>query len=331
MRAMTPVKLLSRTAACLLVLSTQSQSQTQSPSQAGSEAPAIPTQEQLANDNNLFLAMARKALKWEEPDEPVRIVGPVYFVGTKGLGCFLFATSEGLVLMNTGMPSSGPMIADSIRKLGFRPEDIKLMINGHAHIDHAGAFAYFKEQFGAPLAVMREDVAAMESGDKNDFKYADDFVYPAAKVDRILRDGDVIRMGDVRLTAYLTPGHTRGATTWIADIVVDGKPYLVAFPDGAGFNPGYRVARNPSYPGITDDYRRTHHQLEMLKPDIWLAQHNEYYDLAGKRKRAETEGVNAWIDPEGYRQFIAGKKRAFEDEVDLEMGVEKVAAEKGTK
>ena len=283
----------------------------------------LPTKEQLANDNNLFIALAKKTLKWEEPAEPAKIVGPIYFVGTKGLGVFLFTTSEGHILMNTGMPSSGPMIVVSVRKLGFRPEDIKLMINGHAHIDHAGAFAFLKQQFSAQLAVMKDDVEAMESGDKNDFKYANDFVYPPVKVDRILRDGDTIKMGDVLLTAYHTPGHTRGATTWIANIAVDGKAYVVAFPDGAGFNPGYRLVKNPSYPGIAEDYRRTHHFLETLKPDIWLAQHNEYYDFESKRQRAQTEGMKAWIDPEGYRRFIAGKKRDFEDEVDEEMGVVK--------
>ncbi|MFO1111346.1 MAG: subclass B3 metallo-beta-lactamase [Bradyrhizobium sp.] len=288
--------------------------------------PNMPTKEQLANDNNLFISLAKKALKWEEPAEPVRIVGPIYFVGTKGLGAFLFTTSEGHILMNTGMPSSGPMIVESIRKLGFKPEDIKLMINGHAHIDHAGAFAYLKQQFGAQLAVMKDDVAAMESGDANDFKYANDFVYPAVKVDRVLRDGDTIKMGDVLLTAYHTPGHTRGATTWIANLVVDGRAYVVAFPDGSGFNPGYRLVKNPSYPGIADDYRRTLHALEMIRPDIWLAQHNEYYDLEGKRERARTEGVNAWIDPDGYRRFIVGKKRAFEDEVDEELGTAKGSA-----
>ena len=93
----------------------------------------------------------------------------------------------------------------------------------------------------------------------DDFKYANDFVYPAVKVDRVLRDGDTVKMGDVLLTAYHTPGHTRGATTWVANLVVDGKAYVVAFPDGAGFNPGYRLAKDPSYPGIADDYRRTHH------------------------------------------------------------------------
>jgi metallo-beta-lactamase class B len=298
---------------------------------AQTSPPARPTDEQLANDNKLFLSLALKVFKWEEPNKPVKIAGPIYFVGTKGLGAFIFATSEGLILMNTGMPSSGPMIVESIKKLGFKPEDLKIMINGHAHIDHAGAFAYLKEKFGAELAVMKDDVAAMESGDKGDFKYADDFVYPPVKVDRVLRDGDTVKLGEVILTAYHTPGHTRGATTWVTTIVDAGKAYTVVFPDGAGFNPGYRLATsNPSYPSITDDYRRTHHVLEMLKPDIWLAQHNEYYDLEGKRKRAETEGVAAWVDPEGYRRFIAGKKRAFEDQVDKEKGVTKPAANGGS-
>ncbi len=292
---------------------------------AQTSPPDRPTEEQLANDNKLFISLAIKVFKWEEPAEPVKIIGPLYFVGTKGLGAFLFATSEGHILMNTGMPSSGPMIADSVRKLGFKPDDIKIMINGHAHIDHAGAFAYFKEKFGAELAVMKDDVPAMESGDRDDFKYVNDFVYPPVKVDRILRDGDTIRLGEVLLTAYHTPGHTRGSTTWVTTVVDSAKAYMVAFPDGAGFNPGYRLVNNASYPGIADDYRRTHHTLEMLTPDIWLAQHNEYYDLEGKRKRAETEGVNAWVDPEGYRRFVAGKKRAFEDQVDREMGVQKSA------
>lgn len=277
---------------------------------AQSAPTAMPTEEKLADDNKLFLSLATMKLKWEEPTEPVHVAGPLYFVGTKGLGVFLFATPEGHILMNTGMPSSGPLIVESINKLDLKPEDIKVMINGHAHIDHAGALAYLKQRVpGAELAVMREDVPAMESGDKGDFKYADDLVYPGVKVDRVLRDGDTIEIGDVQLTAHLTPGHTRGSTTWVANIVDGGKAYMVAFPDGAGFNPGYRLVKNPSYPGIADDYRRTHHVLEMLKPDIWLAQHNEYYDLEGKRARAATEGVKAWIDPEGYRRWWRARAR----------------------
>jgi metallo-beta-lactamase class B len=301
--------------ASLLALATQTYSQTL--------PEKVPTKQRLANDNNLFISLARKYLKWDEPEDPVRIVGPIYFVGTKGLGAFLFTTSEGHILMNTGMPPSGPVIAESISKLGFKPEDIKIMINGHAHIDHAGAFAYFKKLSGAQVAIMGDDVPLMENGGRGDFKYANDFAYEGVKVDRVLSDGDTVRLGDLLLTAYHTPGHTKGATTWVLNMVVEGRPYVVVFPDGAGFNPGYRLAKSPIYPGINADYRRTHHFLEMLKPDIWLAQHNEYYDFEGKRKRALTEGENAWIDPEGYRRFIAGRKRAFEDEVDAEMGAPK--------
>jgi len=297
----------------------------------GQEIPANLTKEDLAKDNKLFLTLASKALKWEEPAEPVRIAGPLYFVGTKGLSSFLFVTSEGSILFNTGMPSSGPMIVESIKKLGFKPADIKIIINGHAHSDHAGAFAYFKELTGARVAIMREDAQAIEDGGKDDFNYGHDWKvmgFPPCKVDRILRDGDTIKMGDVLLTAHHTPGHTRGSTTWIANIVADGKALTVVWPDGGGFNPGYRVAKNPSYPGITDDYRRTHHFWEMQKPDIFLGPHTEYFNFADKQKRTAAEGVEAWINPEEYREFVAKKKREFEDQVDLEMGLAKPAEKK---
>jgi metallo-beta-lactamase class B len=291
--------------------------------------PNVPTKEQLAKDNNLFLSLARKVLKWDEPTDPIKIVGPLYFVGTMGLSSWLFTTPEGHILLNTGMPTSGPLIVESIRKLGFKPEDIKIIINGHAHSDHAGAFAEMKKISGAQIAIMEADVPSIEDGGKSDFHYGTDWKimgFPPVKVDRILRDGDTVRLGDVVLTAYNTPGHTRGSTTWVTELFDSGKAYKVVFIDGGGFNPGYRVAKDPSYPGIEVDYRNTHHMHELLKPDIWLGHHTEYFDLAGKRKLAETEGPNAWVDPEGYRRFVAGKKRAFEDEVDEELGVRKGAA-----
>jgi metallo-beta-lactamase class B len=262
----------------------------------------VPTREELARNNKLFITLASKYLKWEEPAEPVKIVGPLYFVGTQGLSSWLFATKDGHILLNTGMPSSGPMIEASIRKLGFRPEDVKIIINGHGHSDHAGAFAFIKQRTGAQLAIMEADVPLIESGGKTDFHYGADaqiMGQPPVKVDRVLRDGDSVRLGDVLLIAHHTPGHTKGATTWVAQLSDGGRTYLVVFPDGGGFNPGYRVAKDPSYPGINDDYRRTLHTWEMLKPDIWLGHHTEYFDLNGKRQRAQSEGVQAWIDPEG--------------------------------
>ena len=292
---------------------------------AAQEAPEkLPTKEDLANNNKLFIELATKYLHWDEPTEPIHIVGPLYFVGTRGLSSWLFVTSAGNILLNTGTPKSGPMIVQSIKTLGFKPEDIKIIINGHGHSDHAGAFDYMKQLTGAQIAIMREDVAMIEDGGKSDFYYGKDWQVmgqPPVKVDRVLRDGDTVRLGEVILIAHHTPGHTMGATTWTTTLVEGGKAYKVVFPDGGGFNPGYHVANPESYPGINQDYRNTLHFLEMQHPDIWGGHHTEYFDLEGKRKRAATEGVNAWVDPEGYRQFIASKRRAFEDEVDAEMGV----------
>ena len=227
--------------------------------------------ETLAKHPNLFLEMATKLFGWNDPAEPMKIVGPISFVGTKGLGVWLISTSEGHILLNTGMPSSGPMIEASIRTLGLKPEDVRLLLTGHAHIDHVGGHAYLKKLSGAQVAMMDAEADVLRTGGTLDFFYGKDVEamgYEPVKVDRVFRDGDTIKLGDVALTARLTPGHTKGATTFIMNVVEGGKIYTVVFPDGSGVNPGNRVAKDPSYPGIGDDYRRTLSVLETLKPDI---------------------------------------------------------------
>jgi metallo-beta-lactamase class B len=179
----------------------------------------------------------------------------------------------------------------------------------------------------AEVAIMEADVVMVEDGGKSDFHYGRDWQVmgqPPVKVDRVLRDGDSVRLGEVVLIAHHTPGHTRGATTWETTLVDGGRAYRIVWPDGGGFNPGYRIAKEPtSYPGMNADYRRTHHLLEMLRPDIFLGAHTQWFGYEQKRERAKREGVGAWVNPDEYRQFVARQKRAFEDQVDLEMGVKK--------
>lgn len=281
---------------------------------AAGPSAAPPTRDVLARDNRLFLDRATKTLRWDVPAEPMRIAGPIYFVGTQGLGSYLISTSDGLILMGTGLPSSGPMIAQSIRKLGFDPKDIKIIVTWHAHVDHVGAVAYFKRLSGASLAMMEGDVASMEDGGKSDFHYGWDWKtmgWPAAKVDRVLHDGDKVRLGEVELTALATPGHTRGDTSWTTTVTDHGKSYLVVWPDGLSVNPGYRLGERPSYPGIADDYRRTGARLAALKPDIWLVSHTERFDLEGKRARAANIGAEAFVDPAGYQKYIADQRAVF--------------------
>jgi metallo-beta-lactamase class B len=289
--------------------------------QAAAPQQSALTREQLARDNSMFLNSAIAALQWDEPAEALHIAGPLYFVGTKGLGSYLITTPEGHILLGTGTASSGPLIAESITALGFRPEDIRVLLTWHAHADHAGAIAYFQELSGAQVAIMADDVAAMEDGGRSDFHYGWDWRtmgFPAVKVDRVLHDGDDVAVGGVTMTALNTPGHTRGDTTWTMQVEDNGRTYLVVWPDGMSVNPGYRLERNPSYPGIADDYRRTFARLDALEPDIWLVSHTERFNFEGKRARAALLGAEAFVDRDGYHRYVAEQRAAFEDALEAE-------------
>jgi len=255
----------------------------------------------------LSLDEARRTMQWDEPAEPVKIAGPLHFVGTRGLAAWLIATAEGHILLNTTMPSGGPAIEASIRKLGFRPEEIRILLTGHAHIDHAGGHAYIQKLSGATVAMMTEEVDLIESGGRSDFHYGaePEFSYQPVTVDRVLGDGETIVLGGVTLTAYRTAGHTRGATTFALKITEADRDYNVVFPGGTNINPGYRLVKDASYPGIADDYRRTVEYLEMMTPDIWLDMHLDPEDFDARRARAAKEGAAAWVNTEEYREWIA--------------------------
>jgi metallo-beta-lactamase class B len=251
---------------------------------------------------------------WYEPIEPFHIAGPIYYVGTRGLSVFLITTSEGDILLAGAAPGTAPLIEASIRNLGFKPEDIRILLLNHAHFDHAGTVADFKKLTGAKVEVMQADVELLKSGGRTDYLFAKDenFHFPPVTTDRALKDGDTVSLADVKLTAHATPGHTRGCTTWVMTVKEGGHSYVVVFADGTGINPGTRMVKNPSYPGIADDYRHTFMVLESLHPDIFLSYHPEAYDPAGKQARAATEGVQAWVDPAGYQSYVAAGKARFE-------------------
>ena len=291
-----------------------------SPVLAGAQTP--PDVDELATHPPLFLQLARTSMGWDAPEDPARIVGPVYFVGTRGLGVFLIRSSAGLIVINTGMPGSGPMTAEAIRTLGMDPRDIRLLLTSHAHSDHAGALAYLQELSGAQVAVIQEEKDLLESGGGLDFLYGryEEFAFDPPRVTRVFGDGTVLQLGDVSVTALLTSGHTRGSTTFVTEVEDAGTRYTVVFPSGLGIDPGYRMARDPSYPGIGDNYLRTLRILETLTPDIWLAPHNESYDYERKRARAPREGAAAWVDPEGYRRWLRVQRVSLETAVTRELG-----------
>lgn len=266
----------------------------------------------------LLLAAPAKAAdfaSWREPADPAHIAGPIHFVGTKGLGVFLIATKQGHILLDGAMPGSEELIENSIRKLGFKVEDIRHLIISQAHFDHVGTLAHFKRKTGAKLSVMKGDDVLMQTGGKADYLFGASAPYhfePAAP-DRVLKDGDTIELGEVKLTARHSPGHTPGCTTWLLKINLDGKACQVVFPGSTTVNPGTRLGSKPSYPNIVQDYQQSFRLLESLKPDIFLAAHPEFFNFEDKRKRAESSGPRAYFDPEGYFRQIAEKKARFEE------------------
>lgn len=251
---------------------------------------------------------------WTVATEPFHIAGPIYYVGTKGICAYLIATPEGNILLSGGMPGTAPLLESSIRKLGYKVEDIRVLLISHAHFDHVGTLAEMKKLTGAPVEVMEADVALLKSGGKMDYLFAkkDEYHFAGVGADKVLKDGDTVTLGGVTLTAHWTPGHTPGCTTWTTTVQEGGREYAVVFADGTGINPGTRFGRNASYPGIAEDYRKTFRVLESLHPDIFLAYHVERFDMEAKRARMDAEGMKAWVDAKGYRAFVKRDKANFE-------------------
>lgn len=245
------------------------------------------------------------------------VAGNIYFVGSKGLGIYLITTPQGHILINSGLEASVPLIRESVENLGFRFSDIKILLISHAHFDHDAGSATIRQLTGAQYMVMDADVPVVESGGKADFAYGNspDALYKPAKVDRALHDGDQVRLGDVILTAHLTPGHTKGCTTWTMKVQDRGKPYDVVIVGSPNVNPGYKLVGNESYPQIATDYQRTFRVLKSLPCDIFLGAHGSYYDLDAKYARLKEGAANPFIDPKGYKRYVTEREHAFEAEL----------------
>lgn len=262
-------------------------------------------------------AMAQETPDWTNPFPPYRIIGNVYYVGSQGLASYLIVTPQGLILINSNIEKTVPMIRGNIEKLGFHFSDIKILLISHAHIDHCGGSAAIKELTGAKYMVMDADVPEIEAGGKVDFQYGNNpgSHYQPTKVDRLLHDGDEVRLGDAVLTAHLTPGHTKGTTTWTMIVKEGGKSYNVVIVGSPNINPGYKLVNNALYPQIASDYDRMFRVLKSLPCDIFLGAHGNYFGMEAKYARMQKGGGNPFIDPEGYKSYIAAKEQEFHAEL----------------
>lgn len=275
---------------------------------------------------NIFLALAllitircqaQVPPDWTDPFPPHHIVGNVYYVGSRGLASYLITTSEGNILINSSLESSVPLIRDSVEKLGFHFSDIKILLISHAHWDHSAGSTLVKKLTGAKYMVMDGDVDVVESGGKTDFQYGDTpgSRFAPTKVDRVLHDSDVVKLGDTALTAHLTPGHTKGCTTWTLKANERGKTYDVVIVGSPNVNPGYKLVDNLKYPQIATDYERTFRVLRSLPCDIFLGAHGDYYGMAAKFAKMKAGDRNAFVDPDGYKNYVSDREQTFRAEL----------------
>ena len=265
--------------------------------------------------------MARDA-SWTRPFPPFRIAGNLYYVGSEDLASYLIVTPKGLILINSSLEASVPLIRKSVEQLGFHFSDVRILLISHAHFDHCAGSAKVKQLTGAKYFVMDGDAPVVESGGRSDFQYGaeKDMRYPPAKVDRVLHDGDTVGLGGAVLTAHRTAGHTKGTTTWTMDETVGGKALHVVIVGSPNVNPGYKLVGNKTYPRIAEDYAKGFQVLKGLPCDVFLGAHGGYYGLKGKYERWKHGDHDAFIDPEGYKAYIAEREGAFEAELKRQSG-----------
>jgi metallo-beta-lactamase class B len=250
---------------------------------------------------------------WFEPFPAHRVAGNVYYVGSKDLASYLVTTPEGHILINSGFEATVPLIKASVESLGFKMRDVKILLASHAHSDHVAGHALAKEMTGAKVYVMRGDDRVIASGGAGQYFYALSGWKPCP-VDRVLDDGDEVKLGGVTLVAHRTPGHTRGCTTWAWRVDDGGKAYDVVVIGSPNVNPGYRLVGNKDYPEIADDFAETFRVLKSLPCDVFLGAHGGYYGMVEKYEKVKRGAVgNPFADPEGYRAYVALKEKAFRE------------------
>ncbi|WP_333572173.1 subclass B3 metallo-beta-lactamase [Sphingomonas sp.] len=253
---------------------------------------------------------AKVRAEWNRPAAPFRILGNVHYVGTAGVAAYLITSPQGHILIDGGMPESAPLIAANIEKLGFKLGDVKILLINHAHWDHDGGLAELKRRTGARLLASAADTPALEAG-RADYRPDISIAAPPVKVDAQIKDGEEIRVGTNTLTAHLTPGHTKGCTSFTVQVPSGGDSLTVLFACSLS------VADQPLTPGhgydaSPTDFRATFAKLRATQADVYLSFHAEQFDLAAKRARQLAGDVDAFVDPGELGRRVDAAQKAFE-------------------
>ncbi len=254
--------------------------------------------------------------EWSKPYPPFRIAGNLYYVGTDDLACYLVATPKGHILINTGLASSASMIKNSVEALGFKLQDIKILLTTQAHFDHMGAMAALQKMTGAKVMVNKSDAAVMEDGGKSDYALGGPVSsYKPLKADRLLCDGDTIALGNSRLVMLHHPGHTKGSCSYLFDVKDKQRSYRVLIANMPTIVTQESFSDIPAYPKVADDFAYTLNAMKKLSFDIWLATHASQFGLHQKHKPGAAYNPAAFIDWKGYDMALLALQEQYDKKV----------------
>jgi metallo-beta-lactamase class B len=260
---------------------------------------------------------------WTKPIRPYRVVGNIYYVGSEGLSAWLITSSEGHVLLDSGASAEGAQLIErNIATLGFKLTDVKILINTHAHFDHAGGMAQLKADTGAKVWASRLDEPSLEKGQHFGDNANGLTPFSAVKVDKSFGDGQKLNLGETKLVAHITPGHTIGCTSWTTAVIEKGRPLAVTFPCSLSVA-GNVLVGNKTHRAIVADYRSTFAKLRTLPTDVMLPSHEEQGDLLAKRQKLLRGDNNAFIDPTELNRFVDASEAAFNKELARQQGAGK--------
>nr|WP_063842717.1 LRA19 family subclass B3 metallo-beta-lactamase [uncultured bacterium BLR19]ACH59005.1 LRA-19 [uncultured bacterium BLR19] len=250
---------------------------------------------------------------WVKPYPPFRIVGNLYYVGTYDLACYLIVTPQGNILINTGLASSAPMIEASIKALGFKFSDTKILLTTQAHYDHVGAMAAIKKSTNAQLMIDEKDSPVMADGGSSDYELfgSTGSTYEPVKADRLLKNGDKITLGGTTLVMLHHPGHTKGSCSFLFDVKDESKSYKVLIANMPSIITSKKFSDIPTYPGIAEDYTYTFDAMKKVHFDIWLSSHASQFGMHSKHKPGEAYNPGVFIDRAGYDKAVGDLEDKF--------------------
>ncbi|MGD8831397.1 MAG: subclass B3 metallo-beta-lactamase [Pseudomonadales bacterium] len=243
--------------------------------------------------------------EWTKPFPAFHVIGNLYGVGTWDLSSFLITSDAGHILINTGLADSTAQIRENVESLGFRLEDVRILLSQQAHFDHTAALAEIKALTGAEMWATARDKRILEDGGFSDPHFGGAQSFTPVAVDRVLSDGDTIELGDISLTVHDHPGHTEGSSSYTMRVREAGRDYEVVIANMGTINPGKRLLVNPTYPGVADDFARTFSEQKAMPVDVWVAAHGSQYGLHDKYRPGQEYSPDTFVDPDGFRAEVS--------------------------